>query len=404
MTVVSGAGLFVAMLCWRRLRPDWVLALAGVVFGGLWMTQTQGSILHPNLPMALVGLAAVGLYLRSMTGVGGRGSVGLLALFTAAAALLRPTDALAVFGPLLLFAAIVVVQGRSEWRTQLRRVSWPVAAIVAGLVIGLGEWIVEAFLYFGGPVHRLHSQGQAVGGTKFDPISSLRILSGGRVASEAGHPSITGWTDPWLLLWWAALAVIALLGVYVTWRSKGWLLALTPAVCAACEYLLYAFPVRDNNRYLVPAWALLAISAADGLAFLLTRPKSRLRLAAVTTAVAFLAVELVTQHVILTGQLPVSPVPSPVTASAILHQQAGVRTGRCEVTSISGTGFVEVSELVAYDLNCPYEWQVKKPLAPRHPRVIVLVYGDNPTYSYAQNWPTYQLGGGVTAYVQPPRS
>src|SRR5579859_6222503 len=42
LSLASGLGLFLALLPWRRLRPAWVLALAGLMFGGLWAAQYWG--------------------------------------------------------------------------------------------------------------------------------------------------------------------------------------------------------------------------------------------------------------------------------------------------------------------------------------------------------------------------
>jgi hypothetical protein len=397
LTLLAGLSLFAALLCWRRLRPDWVLALAGLVFGGLWVAESEASRVHPNFWLALAAVAGVGLFLRSVTGIGGRGSVVLLGVVAAFASLMRTTDSVVLLGALVLAAAVLVLRSGADWRAQLGRVAGPVIAIVIGLAVGIGEWIVEAFLYFGGPLHRLKAQSGAVGGTKFDPINSLRILSGGRVASEPGHPSLTGWSDPWLLLWWLAFALIAILGVYAIWRASGWLLALTPAFCAACEYLLYTFPVRDNNRYLLPAWALLAIPAADGLAWLFTRPRGRVRLASISAAAAFLVVGVGTQHAVLHSHVHTALSLSPSARASDILRQRGV-TAPCVVTSVSGVGFAEP---VAYDLDCTFKWSLKKPSAAGHDRVIVLVQGTKQPHSYARGWPAYQLDQGIVAYVQP---
>lgn len=400
LTLLGGLGLFAALLCWRRLRPDWVLALAGLVFGGLWIVESQASEVHPNFWIALAAVASVGLFLRSVTGVGGRGSVMLLGVAAAFTSLMRPPDALALLCPLLLGAAVIVLLGRTEWRAELSRVFGAVVAIVFGLAVGIGEWVVEAHLYFGGPVHRLKLQGDAVGGTKFDPVNSLRILSGGRAASKPGLPTLAGWSDPGLLLWWLAFGLIALLGVYVTWRSRGWLLALAPAFCAACEYLIYSFPVRDNNRYLLPTWALLAIPAADGLAWLLTRRRGQLKLAAISLAAAFLVVEFATQHAVLHTQVTSDKVLASASdrVSDSLRQLGVARP--CVVTSVQRPNFVAVSEPVAYSLDCRYKWSLRAP-GTAHRRVIVLVQGSKAPYPYAQSWPAHKLPGNVMAYIQP---
>ena len=182
LALLGGLGLFAALLCWRRLRPDWVLALAGLVFGGLWVVESQASQVYPNFWIALAALAGVGLFLRSMTGEGGRGSVVLLGVAAAFTSMMRPPDALALFCPLLLAAAVIVLRGRPDRRAELSRVLGAVLAIVIGLAVGISEWVIEAYLYFGGPLHRLKMQSTAVGGTKFAPLNSLRILAAAALA------------------------------------------------------------------------------------------------------------------------------------------------------------------------------------------------------------------------------
>ena len=68
LSVACGLGLTVALWTWRRLRPAWVLGLAGVLFGGLWVAQYYGPQAMPDMWSALGGLAAVGCFLRAMAG------------------------------------------------------------------------------------------------------------------------------------------------------------------------------------------------------------------------------------------------------------------------------------------------------------------------------------------------
>ena len=65
LSVACGLGLTVALWTWRRLRPAWVLGLAGVLFGGLWVAQYYGPQAMPDMWSALGGLAAVGCFLRA---------------------------------------------------------------------------------------------------------------------------------------------------------------------------------------------------------------------------------------------------------------------------------------------------------------------------------------------------
>jgi hypothetical protein len=74
LALASGLGPFVALWAWRRLRPAWVLALAGLAFGGLWVSQYYGPQAMPDEWVALSGLAAAGFFLQAATGPGRRGT------------------------------------------------------------------------------------------------------------------------------------------------------------------------------------------------------------------------------------------------------------------------------------------------------------------------------------------
>src|SRR5262249_45767048 len=228
LVAMAGIGLFLAMLAWRGRRPDWVIALAGVIFGGLWVTQQQAALLLPSYWSAIGCLAGVGLFLRAMER-GKSSPLGIVLLAAAAAftALIRPADALAIFVILLVIAVFA-----RPWRQTVPLLAAVAGAIVAGLIIGIGDWIAESYLYFGGPVPRLHAAGAASGGRQLNLLNNLRIMSGGVVSSKPGFPSISGWSHPPLLAWWAAFGVLALIGVYAAHRYHGWLLAATPVICA----------------------------------------------------------------------------------------------------------------------------------------------------------------------------
>jgi hypothetical protein len=78
LAVLSGAGLTLALWTWRGLRPDWVLGLAGVTFGGLWVAQYYGPQAMPDIWSALGALAAAGCFCRWAFGGGqrARGAAG----------------------------------------------------------------------------------------------------------------------------------------------------------------------------------------------------------------------------------------------------------------------------------------------------------------------------------------
>src|SRR5579863_6168169 len=129
LAAASGAALLGALLAWRRLRPASLLALAGVAFGSLWVAQYYGPQAMPDEWLAFAALAATGLFLRTVTVDETEEPrarlirlAGLAALI-AAAALIRPGDAL--FLVIVLLAAALAVR---PWR------QWPV---IAAIVIGM---------------------------------------------------------------------------------------------------------------------------------------------------------------------------------------------------------------------------------------------------------------------------
>ena len=401
LLLLAGVGLFLAMLAWRGWYPDWVVALAGVIFGGLWVTQWQASLLLPSYWSAIGGMAGVGLFVRAMQR-GRTPPLGLVLLAAAAAftALIRPADAIAIFVPVLVIAIAAGL-----WRHAASPAAGLAGAVAAGLAVGVGEWVVESDMYFGGLFSRLHGMSQASGGRKLDLVNNLRIMSGGVVSSVPGFPSIRGWSYPSLVAWWAAFAVLAVLGVYGARRAHGWLLAATPVICALCVYLLYSLPVRDNSRYLQPMWALLAVSAAGGIYWLVTAPRGRLRVVAIVAAILFVAVELGTQHVVQASANAQRVAQARGQTDAVqAMRQLGIRPP-CVITSSPVA--VPYTLPAAYYLDCGYAFHLKSLTQAGGRRVVVLIQSDQRPEPFAQRWPVHRLprtAGNVVVYVQPARS
>jgi hypothetical protein len=405
LVVMAGIGLFLAMLAWRGRRPDWVVALVGVIFGGLWVTQQQAALLLPSYWSALGGLAGVGLFLRAMERdrVSPLGIV-LLAATVTFTALIRPADAIAIFVILLVIAVFA-----RPWRQAVPLLAALAAAIVAGLVIGIGDWIAESYLYFHGPLRRLHAASAASGGRKLNLLNNLRIMSGGQVSSKPGFPSISGWSHPPLLAWWAVFGVLALVGVYAARRYvytarhyRGWLLAATPVICALGVFALYSLPVRDNTRYLQPVWALLAVSAADAIYWLVTTPRGRLRLAAIAAASLFVVVELGAQHAVLaTANAQRLAGARGQTDAVQFLRQLSIRPP-CAITSSRVA--VSFTLPAAYYLDCSYQRHITRLTQADGRRVVVLMRGGASPQPFAQYWPAHRLpntAGNVVAYVEP---
>ncbi|MEV5976461.1 hypothetical protein [Streptomyces sp. NPDC052114] len=288
LALLAGAGLYAALRCWRGLLPVRVLALAGALFGSLWVTVFYGPQAMPNYWVAMGALVTVGCFLRAQADPRDRAAVWGLAAGGAVMALMRPTDAVWVALPLC--GALVCVR---RWRRP-----WLPAALCLGLAAGAAEWVVEAFVRYGGLGARLAEGSRTEGGLgwHFAVGDQLRGL-GGRTLCR---PCTSAMPDAAVTLWWFALPVLAAAGLTVAaraGRTAGTLLALACAASAAFPYLFlidYAAP-----RFLLPAYALLAIPVADALVRAVTAPKRRWRAPAIALVTAGLAAHLAVQTTVL---------------------------------------------------------------------------------------------------------
>ena len=293
LAVLSSAGLFVVYRAWRPLADPSVPPVAALLLTTLWMTLFYGPAAMPNLAVALAAVAAVAWFLQVAAEPGGRRLERLaLTAALAFAALLRPGDAAPVVAALTLATLL-----RREWRGRWRRLLPPV---LGGAAAGVLPWVVEAQQRYGDVVARARRALAAQStGERFVPDHQLRALDGPilcrpcRRAVEA--VPLSG------LLWWSVAAVLVAAGLLLARRRHGRLvpLALATAVAAfsAGPYLLlvgYAAP-----RFLLPAYALLALPVASGLAALVRGVSPRARPVLVAGVVLVLAVHALAQVRIL---------------------------------------------------------------------------------------------------------
>ena len=414
LSLASGLALFLALLVWRPLRPVWQLALGGVFFAGLWVTQYYGPQAMPDLWVAFSALAAVGFFLRAVLPPGrqagrearsvpltgreatlagavarpSRGNLAGLAACIGVAALVRPGDALYLGGAL----GIAVLAVRA-WR------SWPLlVAIAAGFVAGAAEWVIEAYVRFGSPLRRLHLAGLEQGGFGFHLAiwDELRALNGPTLC----RPCTVGLRYPEISLWWLALPVLVFLGALAARRAgrlSSSVLAAACGVAIAFQYLFligYAAP-----RFLLPAYALLSIPVSDLAAGLITGVRRDLRPGVITLIGVALVVQLMVQNAVLTHQVSEKAgyFGSYGIIATDLHR-IGVR-GPC---LIKGVQYIPI----AYYAGC--NSQESAGAAERHQAHESLVYIDKigklPP-AYARGWTRYQLPGiksdllNVQAYV-----
>ncbi|MFD3538384.1 hypothetical protein ACFWUQ_02640 [Streptomyces sp. NPDC058662] len=251
LALLAAAALLLSLWVWRRTLPTPVLALAGGLFAGLWVTLSYGSQAMPNLWVAFGALFTVGCFLRAVRDPGDRRALAGVAAGVAFAALMRPTDAFWLVVP--LFGAAMVVP---SWRRLA-----VVTALAAGLAVGSAEWIIEAQVRYGGLLPRLHRASDIQGGLGWNPAfaDQLRSLGGRTLCRPCDVPP----PHPLTTLWWFALPPLTAAGLALARRGSRLTAVAVPTVTALClsaPYLLmigYAAP-----RFLLPAYALLAIPVA----------------------------------------------------------------------------------------------------------------------------------------------
>jgi hypothetical protein len=299
LAVASGIGLFLALLTWRPLRPAWMLALAGVIFGGLWTAQYYGPQAMPDLWVALSGLSAVGFFLRAAGRLdprpgdparprGAWGPLAGLAATMAAAALFRPGDT--VFLAAALILAVLIARNWRRWQLA--------AAVLVGSAAGGAEWVIEAYVRFGGLLRRIHEAGAEQGGFGLYAgfWDELRALNGPTLC----RPCTVGWRQPELDLWWLVLPVLVAIGLVAARRAGRLSSAVLATACAACAAAQYLFLIDyAAPRFLLPAYALLAIPVADALGGIITGVRADLRPLATGGIACALALQLIAQHVVL---------------------------------------------------------------------------------------------------------
>lgn len=288
LALLSGAGLFVAFWIWRRLLPPGVLALAGMLFSGLWITQFYGPQAMPNLWVALGCVAAVGCFLRSAGDPGDRTALAGLGLGLAFVALMRPPDGVWLALPLLASALTV-----SDWRRPVL-----FAVIVGGLAAGSADWLIEAFVNYGGVLARLHRSSQIEGGIGWHVAiaDQIRALDGRTLC----RPCNVAWRHPITAAWWFALPPLTAGGLMIAGRTRHTVTVLLPVLCAAGVAIPYLFLIAyAAPRFLLPAYALLAIPVAVCLTWLAVGVPRSLRPVTIPLVCIGLAGHLAIQHVVM---------------------------------------------------------------------------------------------------------
>jgi hypothetical protein len=314
MSVLSATGLFLGMLAWRGLRPAWVLAVAGLILGMLAITQNSGVQVYPDWWGAVGVLALAGLFLQAVNGtMRDRLVLPLIGLATLLIVLMRPQNIAFILGPIIV--ATLAVPG---WR---KPKIW--AALAAGMVLGVAAWVAESGWY-GGLGSRLHLAAQEPPsfGLHFSLFYQIRVLSGPWYCPAAS--SCPGTAFPGELLWFIILVVLGVIGVAIAWDRQNKASSLLAAGIALWVFVFYSLLVPfAAPRYILPSLALLAILAADGIAWLVT--ESKWRTASVVSIAAFLLIGIVTQRAVLNREVSDQTKGRPFQAEAAKIVKLGVR-------------------------------------------------------------------------------
>jgi hypothetical protein len=369
MALLSAVGLFLAVLCWRGLRPMWVLSLAGLILASLAITQDSGVQIYPDWWGALGVLALTGLVLQAVSrGMTGRLVLPLIALACLVIVVMRPQNLVFIMGPAVL--AVIVVPG---WRQP--RI---LAAMAAGTLLGLLEWIIGAYVWYGGLAERLHEAGQEPPAFSlyFSLGTQMKVLSGPWYCVPPR--GCQGWVMPWESVWWVVFLGVSVLGLAVCWQTAARASAVLAAATAVWVIAFYSFLVPFGApRYLLPSLALMSILAADAVAWLVT--KARWRRAGVAFACLFLLSGIVSQRFVVQQLAAAERTGRPFLAKADRLRELGVRPP-CVVGSTP----------VAYYLGCtaPWDGQSMRELLAH-------------TAQGLGGWRQERLADGTTVYVAP---
>ncbi|MFG2359532.1 hypothetical protein [Streptomyces sp. NPDC048521] len=389
LAVLSGLALYLALRAWRGLFPVRVLALAGALFASLWVTLFYGPQAMPNYWVAVGALAVVACFLRARADRADRAALWGLAASAALMAWMRPMDAVWAVLPLL---ALGLVRGHRR----------ALCVLLAGLAAGAVEWVIEAYTGYGGLGRRLSDASAIQGGLGWHVavVDQLRSL-GGRTLCR---PCTGALPDPVFLLWWFVLPLLAVLAPAVALRTRRTAVTALPLLCAATAAFPYLFLIGyAAPRFLLPAYALLAVPAADALLTLTAVPRRSRRPLAVALVCLGLAAHLAVQLAVL-----VHTVHGTTAAHRAWSRTAGTlhRLGVRPPCLLTGHEAIPVAFYTGcssaatggHNANSTEDGIVRT--ARRIPAAVLVPAGARPP-GYARHWASAPLGDVRLYYVVP---
>lgn len=372
---MSAASLYLAFLPWLRLWPGYMAPAAAALFSTLWTSIFYGFEAMPNLYVAIGAVASVGYFLLIRHEPQRPVYLVWLALWLAFTALIRPSDSLYLVAALLAGAA--TMHG-----TSLRRRGLVSAVLVAAVAAGWSEWIVEAFVSYGGLARRLQAaSAENTAGLHMALGLEARALAGPTLCRPCTQPVVWPATA-----WWFAVPPLVALGIAAAVRRRA-ALAVLPA-CAGlallAEYTVtisYAAP-----RFLLPVYALASIPAAQGLLWTAGwSARGRWRAFWLTTVAAMLAVQLASQLAIL--ERHVVPVQTAIRLQYVSVAQAVRAQGVQPPCVLVG----RTAAPIAFSAGCTNVPALAQPAQAARRSDVGVLTTRRVARAFYSRWPSYRL-------------
>jgi hypothetical protein len=283
LSLLGSVGLYLGLRPWLRLGYSRAVAGAALLLSGLWATTFFGALVQPNMMVAVVALGVVGYSVLALRAPRKRRYLIAAGGWLALMALLRPSDATWLAVPLVLVLLLIREQ-------PLRRRMLVGSVLLVGLGLGWSEWVIEAFVSYGGFFHRLHEANALnTPGIHFSLLTEARDINGPVLCRPCTGVPLTVSH----FAWWFAVPPLTAIGLLSTRRTPRFVplvLATVAGTAILLEYCLtisYAAP-----RFLLPTYALLALPCAAGLAAIFRwRPDTTLALAVIAAVFGLLGAQ-----------------------------------------------------------------------------------------------------------------
>lgn len=251
---LSAASTALAYVAWTAQLTRKEVALSAGLFASSWVALFYGGEISPNLYVAILAVALVGLVeSRDPFGARRRMTTGMVTVLAALLVTFRPFDAALVLGSVTLTVVFFDRRKQSLWK---------LLPLVAGGVLGFSIWAAESVVRFGGVLPRLESAARIVEATdRFAAMEHLKLLDGPLIGPDP-HPTVSVLGASWL----AVLLISAAAGLILTKGRlrRALVLAFVPG---ALLFLAYGTIVGTlAPRFLLPAYGLIAVPAGVGIA------------------------------------------------------------------------------------------------------------------------------------------